>query len=126
MKILKNNSKKLATICFLLIFSIVALADQAAYVKQSEAERAAALLKTRKQIKHFCNPCDDKSVRTEDINTVESAPTGYENTWEVKINGEGIDLAYVYFEDKKGKWKNVAKELHIKVKDVPEFLPEDK
>lgn len=119
--------KKLTAILMLLIFPTVALADQAAYVTKDEAERAAALLKAQKQIKHHCAPCEDKSVKTEDINAVEVAPTGYENTWEVKVNGEGIDLAYVYFQDKKGRWKNVAKELDIEVDGVPKFLPaEDK
>lgn len=118
--------KKALALCLMLIFPAIAMADQAAYIKQTEANRAVALLKTQKQIKHFCNPCDDKTVRAEDVNTVEAVPTGDENTWEVKVNGTGIDLAYVYFQDKKGRWKNVAKELHIKVDDVPKFLPEDK
>ncbi len=118
--------KKLLAMFLLLISVVAAFADQAAYVTKEQAERAVTLLKTQKQIKHFCNPCDDKSVRVEDIQTVEAAPTGYQNTWEVKVNGEGIDLAYVYFLVKKDKWKNVAKELHIEVNDVPKVLPKDK
>jgi hypothetical protein len=38
------------------------------------------------------------------------------------VNGEGVDLAYVYFQDEDGKWKNLAKELNVKVKDVPKHL----
>lgn len=118
--------KKLFAIFLLLISAVATFADQAAYVTKEQAERAVALLKTQKQIKHFCNPCDDNSVRTEDIQTVEAAPAGYQDFWEVKVNGEGIDLAYVYFLEKKDKWKNVAKELHIDVNDVPKTLPKDK
>lgn len=117
--------KKLCAILMMLVLPIIALADQAAYITKAEAERAAALLKTAKQIKHYCALCEDKSVRTEDVETVESAAAGYQNYWEVKINGEGIDLAYVYFLDKNDKWKNVAKHLNVEVDDVPKFLPAD-
>jgi len=118
--------KKLITVFLLLILSVTTFADQAAYITKAEADRAVALLKTQKQIKHFCAPCDDQNVSLEEIKTIEAVPTGYQNTWEVKINGEGIDLAYVYFQTKKGKWKNAAKELDIKVQGVPRFLSKNK
>lgn len=118
--------KNLIAILLLLIFSVSTFADQAAYITKTEADRAVALLKTQKQIKHFCAPCDDKTIRLEEIQTIEAVPTGYQGTWEVKVNGEGIDLAYVYFQIKTDKWKNVAKELHVKVDGVPKFLPKDR
>lgn len=105
-----------------LMMSLSALADQAAYVTKAQAEKAAAFLKDKKQIRHFCAPCDEKGDKTEDVAEVSAAPADYENYWEVKVNGEGVDLAYVYFKTKDGKWKNVAKELDIKVKDVPKYL----
>jgi len=114
------------TLFVILLLTISAFADQAAYITKAEADKAVRLLKDKTGIKHFCNPCDDKEIRLETIKTIEAVPTGYEGTWEVKINGEGIDLAYVYFETKKGKWKNVAKQLDVKVQGVPKFLPEDK
>jgi len=101
---------------------IAAYADQAAYITQAQAEKAAAFLKDKTQIRHYCAPCDDKGDRVEVVASVEAATAGYQQYWEVKVNGEGIDLAYVYFETKDGKWKNLAKELHIKVKDVPKYL----
>lgn len=106
----------------LMVFAVAAYADQAAYITRAQAEKAAAFLKDKKQIRHYCNPCDDKGDRVEDIETVEAAPAGYQQYWEVKVNGEGIDLAYVYFQTEDGKWKNLAKELDIKVKDVPKYL----
>lgn len=119
--------KKFAATFLLLIFSLTVFADQAAYITKEQARRAVALLKDKKQIKHFCAPCDDKSIRLEEIKSIEATPTGYEGTWEVKINGEGIDLAYVYFSDKHGgKWKNAAKKLKIKVQGVPKTLPDEK
>ena len=106
----------------LILFAIAAYADQAAYISQAQAEKAAALLKDKKQIRHYCAPCDDKGDRVEDIDTVEAAPAGYQQYWEVKVNGKGVDLAYVYFQNKDGKWENLAKELNVKVKDVPKYL----
>lgn len=109
----------------LAIFAIAAYADQAAYITKAQAEKAAAFLRDKKQIRHYCAPCDDKGDRVEDIQSVEVAPAGYQQFWEVKVNGEGVDLAYVYFQTEKGKWKNLAKELGIKVKDVPKTLPDE-
>ena len=104
------------------IFTAAAYADQAAYITQAQAEKAAAFLTGKMQIRHYCAPCDDKGDRVEDIKDVTAAPAGYQEYWEVKVNGEGIDLAYVYFQTKDGKWKNLAKELDIKVSDVPKYL----
>lgn len=119
--------KKITPVCLILIFPLIALADQAVYIRKEEANRAVALLKTQKEIKHYCALCEDKGVYTETIEAVESSPTGYENTWQVtvKIEGDPIDLAYTYFLDKKGRWKNVAIELDIKVDHVPKYLPKE-
>ena len=116
---------KLIISLFILAISAVAiLADQAAYITQAQAQKAAAFLKDKKQIRHYCNPCDDKGDRVEDISTVEAvAVTDSKPYWEVLVNGKGIDLAYVYFQDKDGDWKNLAKKMKIKVSDVPKSLP---
>ncbi|MEZ5426279.1 MAG: hypothetical protein R2747_08445 [Pyrinomonadaceae bacterium] len=117
--------KKIFVIVLIMIFALTALADQAAYITEKQAKEAVELLKDKGEIKHYCAPCEDKSIRLEAIEAIEAAPAGYENYWEVKVNGDGIDLAYVYFKNKKGKWKNVAKELDIKVSDVPKYLPDE-
>ena len=104
----------------LTLFAITALADQAAYITQAQAQKAAAFLKDKKRIRHYCNPCDDKGDRVEDISTVEAvAVTDSKPYWEVLVNGKGIDLAYVYYQEKEGgDWKNLAKKMKIKVEDV--------
>ena len=109
----------------LTVFAVAAYADQAAYITQAKAEKAAAFLKDKKQIRHYCNPCDDKGDRVEDISTVEAvAVTDSKPYWEVLVNGKGIDLAYVYYQEKEGgEWKNLAKKMKIKVDDVPKTLP---
>lgn len=117
--------KKIIAILMLgLMLSLAVFADQAAWITKDEAQKTAAFLKGKAQIKHYCAPCDDKSVTTEDISTVEAAPTGTQDYWEVLVNGKGIDLAYVYFQTKDGKWKNLAKEMDVEVDDVPKFLDE--
>ncbi len=108
-----------------IMLAVSVFADQAAYVTKAEAEKAVAFLKDKKQLIHFCAPCEDGKKETEDIQTVEAAPAGYKDFWEVKVNGKGIDLAYVYFQTPKGKWKNLAKELDVKVRDVPKYLPQN-
>lgn len=117
--------KKIIISLFILAISAISiLADQAAYITQAQAQKAAAFLKDKKQIRHYCNPCDDKGDRVENISTVEAvAVEGSKPYWEVLVNGKGIDLAYVYFQDKDGEWKNLAKKMKIKVDNVPKTLP---
>lgn len=118
-----RNIKHIALALILTVFAATAaLADQAAWITKAQAEKAVALLKDKKQIRHYCNPCTDKGDKVEDVDTVDLAKIEDEDFWEVKINGEGVDLAYVYYLDKKGRWKNVATELKIKVSDVPKEL----
>ena len=116
--------KILTAAAIIAAFCISAFADQAAYITRQQAEKALSQMKNVKQIKHFCAPCDDRSIRTEDVNTIEIAPTEDGKYWEVKVNGVGIDLAYVYYQNSKGKWRNAAIEAKIKVKDVPKEITE--
>src|SRR5687767_14162728 len=106
---------KLAVLIFILaLLALSVLGDQAAYITQAQAQKAAAFLKDKKQIRHYCNPCDDKGDRVEDISTVDAIAVADSNPyWEVRVNGSGIDLAYVYFQDKDGEWKNLAKKMKI-------------
>jgi len=117
--------KKIFTAIILVtMLSIAVFADQAIYISQKDAVKTADFLKTKTKITHFCAPCKDGIQKEEDITTVEAGPVGYEDFWGVKLNGENVDLAYVYYLTDKGKWKNVAKEMNIKVRDVPKYLPE--
>lgn len=116
--------KLLATISLVFILANLALADQAAYITKEQAQKAAAFLKDKKQIRHYCAPCDDKGDRVEDISSVEAVEVKDSKPyWEVLVNGKGIDLAYVYYQDDDGKWKNLAKKMKVKVDDVPKTLP---
>jgi len=120
--------RKIILVAILTVATVTSVfADQAAYISKAQAEKAAAFLKDKKQIRHYCSPCSEKGDRVEDIGKVEAAAVkdNSEGWWEVKVNGEGIDLAYIYFRTKNGKWKNLAKELDIKVDRVPKYLPDN-
>ena len=117
--------KKITVVILVLVFALTAFADQAAYILKNDSLHAVALLKHKKQIRHFCKPCGDTTYRVEDVKVVESAFTDYENFWEVKVNGAGVDLAYVYFIDHTGKWRNMADRINLKALDVPKYLPDE-
>lgn len=114
--------KLLIALVALAFFAVAVFADQAAWISKADAQKAAVFLKDKAEIVHYCNPCDDKSKKLEAIETVEAAATGTDDYWEVQVNGTGVDLAYVYFKNKNGKWKNLAMEMDIKVKDVPKYI----
>lgn len=115
--------KKLGVFILILVFAVSAFADQAAWISQADAQKAVEFLNSLSEIKHYCEPCEDHSITTEDIDDLQAVPVQDTQFWEVKVNKKGVDLAYIYFKTKKGKWKNLAMELKIKVEGVPEYLP---
>jgi hypothetical protein len=115
---------KRLTFSFLILaaFTIPAFADQAAWVSRAEAARALEILAKSESIIHYCAPCDNGVVRNEKIESIGLFKVEGENYWEIRVNGKGVDLAYVYFEEKKGKWRNAAMKAKIDVDDVPKEL----
>lgn len=118
-------TKRLFAAILLLVTPAAALADQAEHLTKAQADKAVALLSTQKQIKHYCPTCDDKGIYPEPIEKLSASPSGRKDAWHVFIRDEGdaLALAYVYFKDKAGRWKNVALHLGMKVEGVPLFLP---
>lgn len=113
----------------LAIFLIIgvaasAQADQAAWISKDAAERAVSILRGTKTklLRAYCAPCGDKNWQPLPIRTMTVAHTGHEQYYEVRINGKGIDLAYVYFLYD-GSWINVARNAGLPVEDVPDVLP---
>lgn len=76
-------------------------------------------------IKHYCAPCGDKRAVDEPIESIGLFRIQGEDYWEIQINGKDVDLAYIYFEEKSGKWTNVAMKAKIKVERVPKRLPSE-
>ena len=98
-----------------------ASADQAAYISESDADQAIKLLKNVATVKSYCAPCGDATATTMAVSDINKVDVKYEGYWEVQINGQGVDLAYIYF-PVNNKWRNAAMALNIPVQDVPEFI----
>ena len=106
-----------------LVLCAASNADQQAWIGRAAADRAAALLPSGTEIRHFCAPCGDVTWTAETVSTVEVRSTGSDDSYEVAVNDTGIDLAYVYVQ-LEGKWANLAQHLGLEVSDVPEVLPD--
>ncbi len=114
---------------FILIMSVsMLMADQAAWITMEQAERGALLIRKSGVIKHYCEPCGDSFYRTEYVSAsvaVKAAGSDADDPYyEVRVNGKGVDLAYVYLLSD-NRWVNAAMLLNIEVTGVPENLPGD-
>ena len=106
-------------------FSIipVAWADQAAWISLEAAQKAEKFIKESVQILHYCQPCGEKSCKIEKVENVITKKVK-EHTdpvyYEVYINGNAVDLAYVYVmsEQKQKAWTNLAVQCQIDVTKV--------
>jgi hypothetical protein len=105
------------------VLCLNAFADQAAYIAKEDAVKASTFLKGKQKVTRYCAPCGTGVTEIILVKSVEAAPAKGD-LWEVKVNEEGVDLAYLYYQMDSGKWKNVAIEIGLKVKDVPVYLPE--
>lgn len=115
------NKRYLVALLSTSLFALPAMADQAAYISEVVAARAVTLLKKTPTLKSFCAPCGDARAQSMEVKSISKADVNYKGFWEVQINGEGVDLAYLYFPEK-DKWRNVAIALDIPVQGVPEFI----
>jgi hypothetical protein len=115
------NKGHFAAIVIAFCLAAPASADQAAYISKADADRAVKLLNNVATIKSYCAPCGDATAETMAVNDIKEVDVNYEGYWEIQINGQGVDLAYIYFPENK-KWRNVAMALNIPVQDVPEFI----
>ncbi|MDR3279073.1 MAG: SH3 domain-containing protein [Synergistaceae bacterium] len=106
-------------------FTNASEADQAALVSRNEAERASVVLKAQIDIRNFCEPCGDAPPEAEIVSRVSVSDEG-EDYWSVSVNGEGVDLAYIYVYDGTGRWVNLARKLGINVTGVSESFTEER
>jgi hypothetical protein len=96
-------------IAVLLAISSAAFADQCAYVSQEVAQRAVEVLSVKKKVADFCEPCGNTVPnRVYKIKEVVAAPADYEDYWKVLINGEEVDLAYLYVKTGLVTFKNAG------------------
>lgn len=112
------NIYRLLLVLFISVLSKTVLADQLAYITESEAEQACAYIRKHKKLILFCGCCDGSEPISLKVKQVEVRYTGYETFYEVVITyqtesglkSEAIDLAYVW--DKK-KRKTLGELLNL-------------
>ena len=95
----------------------LASADQCAFVTPEQSHDAVALIEVGSTIVDFCQPCGD-APRSVKVTSVTEAETGFEGTWEVSVNGRGIDLAYTFIENGDGSYVNLSKMVECPSEDV--------
>lgn len=87
-----------------------ARADQCAYTTKAQAEAAKTFVTAGMVLREYCEPCGDKDPAASKavvVTDVAIRETGFENTWELVVNGTGYDLAYT-FVPHKGRYVNLA------------------
>lgn len=97
-------------------------ADQFAYIRPEVAERAVALLSRHDYLLELCEPCGETRGEVHVVTRVESADVNYEGFYEVRVNGRGVDLAYIYFRVDNA-WKNAAIALGLEPSGVSGEIP---
>lgn len=73
-----------------------ALADQCAYISKEQALIAISRLNLGDTIYLFCEPCQENRPQRTVIQSLSVETVDYQDYWQVNINNEGIDLAYVF------------------------------
>lgn len=93
-------------------------ADQCAYVTKKQADTAAAYLTVGKSFVNFCELCGDTvfpfddtvSVKDSLVHELPASSTGLnQDYWELLVNGDGVDLAYLYVKQANGTFINLAR-----------------
>ncbi|QTA91613.1 Lysozyme inhibitor N-terminal domain-containing protein [Desulfonema magnum] len=119
---------KNAIIFFTIFFFAImasAFADQAAWIKKSDAYKAGGMINPGMMIREYCAPCNDAGWKVLTVKQVEVKNTADGQSYQVFLNGKGIDLAYTYIQ-KQGTWVNLAMLLGLDVSGVPESLPDSR
>ena len=116
------NTLRVATLLAILclLFATAAFADQAAWIAKDAAQEAAAIIKKQAVVIEYCEPCGNAKRKEIPVKTVEVKKAD-DTYWEVLLNDEEIDLAYIYIKDG-NLWVNLAMQIGLPVEDVSEAL----
>lgn len=99
----------LLTVSSLLFFSFPALADQCAYITKKQALMAISRLNLEDTIYLYCEPCGEKYPQPLVIKSLSMETVNYQDYWQITVNGQGIDLAYVFITSEvEQNWVNLA------------------
>lgn len=110
----------------LLIAPSLAFADQCAYLDAATAERAVKLLTPGMSWVPWCEPCGEAApgpART--VREVEAKPVPDSPYVEVSVDGQPVDLAYVFVQDRAPKptYRNLAVLAKCPVQGVSKSIP---
>src|SRR4029077_11937076 len=103
--------RPLMVIASVLLVSSAVQADQAAWITKKEADAGAALIVVGQEIRDYCQPCGDSAYTARKVASV-SVGQPDPKYWEVRVNGQGVDLAYEYVLVG-GRWKNIAMQIGL-------------
>lgn len=113
----------LLVVSLLLLSTTISFADQCVVLGKAQVETAKFFyLKNGATMYHYCKPCGDAAARAEVINSVRFKQSGDE--WEIAVNEEIIDVAYVYVLFK-NRYHNLANLVGCSTTDVPLYLHPD-
>lgn len=84
------------TIGYSLVLCLPAFADQCSYIKKEQAISAISRLDINQTIYKLCEPCGEKDPQSVKVQHLSMEKVDYQDYWQVKVNGDGIDLAYVF------------------------------
>jgi hypothetical protein len=99
-----------------------ARADQCAYISKDVADRAKGFVNKGDTIAQMCEPCGETTPKGTKVTAVEvGVPAkGY---FELRVNGAGVDLAYVFVKDRTGTWSNLGLLVDCGAKGVSATIP---
>jgi hypothetical protein len=90
-------------LAMLLLSAATALADQCAWIPKDTAERAVKYLAPGATWVAYCEPCSDPAAVPHTVTRGATiGPTSAPDLVEVSVDGEPIDLAYVFERAKDG------------------------
>jgi hypothetical protein len=107
-----------------------AAADECAWNAKSVADAAVRLLPKGTVIQEFCKPCNDTKAKRVVVDTVsiKVASTSDPDSHVVVVNGQEIDLAYVFVQGgpTKGEWVNLGLQVKCGVpgNEMPTLPPQ--
>ena len=111
-------------ISYPVMLCLPALADQCSYVEKEQALTALSRLDVGQTIYKLCEPCGEKSTQATIIENLSMEKVDYQDYWQIKVNNEGIDLAYVFVDSKiENKFVNLAAIADCPAERVSPLLP---
>lgn len=114
----------LVALGMLLLSGGLAYADQCAWIKPEEAQKALQFLPAGTDFLHYCEPCGDTDPVPDKVTRAEiGVPDGGAGYLEVRINGKPEDIAYIFVKKPQARqYSNLAKLAGCRCTDVSKSI----